>query len=94
MVRYKKAKLILRHRNGELVRDTHPTTSPILIRRSLCPALTRLEFRVYAGPNSPNSLQVPQGYGQGAGYAGRLSHPPEGGTPNSLIHFLHTKSGW
>jgi hypothetical protein len=46
-----------------LVRDTHPTTSP-LIRRSLCAAMGHVEFRVYAGPNSPNSLSVPMATGK------------------------------
>jgi hypothetical protein len=39
------------------------------------------EFRVYAGPTVRRALGFPRD-GKGAGYAGRLSDPPEGGTPN------------
>jgi hypothetical protein len=39
------------------------------------------EFRVYAGPTVRPALGFPRDE-KGAGYAGRLSDPPEGGTPN------------
>ena len=45
------------------------------------PGLSRSEFRVYAGQTVRPAFKS-RGYGEGAGCAGRLSNPPEGGTPN------------
>jgi hypothetical protein len=74
----------LRRGREAMVCGAHPITATTLRRCAAWRGMAGSEFRVHAGPTVRPALGFARD-GKGAGYAGGLSDPPEGGTPNRRL---------